>query len=303
MEAAKGIYCAVVTPLDQRENIDEEAARRLIPFVLSGHPDGILALGSTGEQIALTAEAKRTYLKIIRECVPAGFPVMAGCGSTSTRLAIENVHMAQEEGADAVIITPPCFFPFDSDGLYTYFTEIAAQSSVPVYLYNISRYAGVRIPVETVRRLLDNPKIMGIKESDLDVEYMQKLVEASRQRPDFSVIQGAESLLLQSFDQGCGACVTVIGNVAPALAPLCYQALRQGDRKAAEYYQDILLKYWHVFFEGGHFHQKLKTGMQAKGLCSSRMTSPFLPLSPAQQSDLIGSMNELERKLNISGPA
>lgn len=296
MEAASGIYCALVTPLTDAEKIDREAAAHITRYVVNGGVDGLLALGSTGEQIALDCEGKRRFLKTVRANMPSSMPLIAGCGATSTRLAVQNVRDAQDVGADAVILTPPCFYPFGDDALVAYFTDVAKEASVPVYLYNISRYVGVRISPEVVRRLLDNPKIMGVKESDRDEEYLRQLLEVSAGRKDFSVIQGSERIFVKSFERGCKAGVTVVGNLAPDIAPALYKAWREHRTADAERLQQKLLDYVAVITMLGMFPQELKACMSTKGLCSVRMTAPFVSMSGEQQSKLFEALRKLEAK-------
>ena len=78
MKRAEGIYCALVTPLNPDESIDTVGTRKLVEKVLAGGTHGILALGSTGEQIALTTAAKEVFLKQLRRDIPAEVPMMVG---------------------------------------------------------------------------------------------------------------------------------------------------------------------------------------------------------------------------------
>lgn len=295
MKPAEGIYCALITPLTKDEQVDCEAAARITQYVSNAGMDGLLALGSTGEQIALTSKSKRDFIIAARNACPDK-PLIVGCGATGTKLTIENVHVAQELGADAVIITPPCFYPFGAAELTAYYNEIAQESAVPIYLYNITRFVGTRIPVETVRQLLNNPKIIGIKESDRDEAYVGELLEVAKERPDFSVLQGSERIFLKSFDLGCRAGVTVVGNLAPTIAPKMYRAWRENRREEAKKLQQELLDYAAVITMHGRFPQELKTAMSYKELCEPYMTSPFMPLDEVQIASLKEALDKLVHK-------
>lgn len=296
----KGVLCALVSPLLENEDIDMEATARLTSYVVEGGTDGILALGSTGEQIALVPEARMQLLKTVRASMPKEMPLIAGCGATSTRLAVRNVSDAEEAGADAVILTPPCFYPCDDDSMVRYFADVAQAANVPVYLYNISRYVGSKIGLEAVRLLMDNPKIQGIKESDRDEEYLRKLLMlANENRPDFQVIQGSERILLKSFDWGCRAGVTVVGNIAPRIAPELYKAWREHSAADSKHLQQELLDYVAVITMFGTFPKELKACMCSKGLCSARMTAPFVPMDEEQRNQLLVALCKLEAKYAV----
>ncbi len=297
MQMIKGIYCAMITPLDDHENIDHESAQKTARQLMNEGVDGLLLLGSTGEGIALRQNAKKELIRAARSAVGDHFPIIAGCGAASTCLAIDNVHDAADAGADAVIITPPCFYPFDADALYNYYTALARESPLPVYLYNITRYVGVRIPVETVRRLKDNPRIMGIKESDRDLQYVRELLDATSDRPDFCVMQGSERVFVQSFDMGCPAGVTVVGNVDAGPAVRLFHAWKDGNREEADRLQALLLDYVRVITILGMFPQELKICMKGMGrIRSDRMTSPFPDVTDTQRKTVLDALNTLFHK-------
>ncbi len=295
MKEIKGILCALVTPLTDREDINREAAVRLCNHVTSGGVDGLIALGSTGEQIALDRQAKIAFVQTLRHAMPVGLPLVAGCGATSTRLAVQNAQDAQKAGADAVIVTPPCFYPFGDRELVRYYTEIAASIDVPVYLYNISRYTKTKISPNIVRRLLDNPRIKGIKESDRDEPYVQELLAIAKQRPDFGVFQGSDRIFLKSFQWGCRGGVTVVGNIAPSLAPALYRAFLSGNMQRADALQSKLLDYVSVLTMLGRFPLEIKVILERLGICGATMTSPFAPVTGEERARLFEAMDRLEQ--------
>lgn len=294
----KGIYCAMITPLDDDENVDREAVEKIAQRIISQGVDGLLLLGSTGEGIALERTAKKEMIRTTRSAIGDSVPIIAGCGSTSTRLAVENVYDAADTGADAVIVTPPCYYPFDADALFEYYTEIAKASPVPVYLYNISRFVGVRIPVETVRKLKDNPKIQGIKESDRDLQYVRELLDATSDRPDFCVMQGSERVFLQSFDMGCSAGITVVGNIEAKHVVGLYHAWKAGNQGGAAKLQALLLEYVSVITMLGMFPKELKVCMKEMSLLKTdKMTSPFPEATEAQRKKILDALNKLHYEI------
>lgn len=296
MKEVKGILCALVTPLLPDESVDTEAVKRIVRHVDAGGTHGYLVLGSTGEQIALNREAKKAMVTTVKACIPEDKPLLVGCGATSTKLAIQNCLDAQQWGADAVIVTPPCFYPFNEDGLVKYFTEISEETEIPVYLYNISRFTKCKITANVVKRLLDNPKICGIKESDRDETLVQEILEVSHCRKDFVVIQGSDRIFLKSFRWGCQAGVTVVGNLVPNIAPAIYNAFKNGQQEVAEALQQKLLDWVGVVTALGKFPQELKTLMSWEGLCTAQMTSPYIPLTAEMEQNLKSKLDEFYTK-------
>lgn len=293
MKTAEGILCALVTPLNTDETIDTAGTERLAERVLAGGVNGILALGSTGEQVALTAAAKEQYLKALRRIVPSEVFFMAGCGAASTKLAAENCRQAEANGADAVIVTAPCFYPFGDEQLVKYFEEIAQATNLPVYLYNISRFVGTTLTAPLVGRLAKDKRICGIKESDRDRDLVRALIRSTAFREDFSVIQGSDRLLLESFRWGCKAGVTVVGNVEPSLAPRLYDAWKNGRDEEAESLQDMILDYVSLITSQRRYPQEIKMILQEQGVCRDTMTSPFLPADHRSREELINKWKKL----------
>lgn len=294
MKEIKGILCALLTPLNEDESIDLRAAQQLTEAVVAGGTDGILALGSTGESIALTREARRSFISAVRKTIPGDMPLLAGCGATSTKLAIDYCRDAQELGADAVIVTAPCFYPFGEDSLYKYYEEIAESIDIPVYLYNISRFVGTTLTASLVKRLAADSRIKGIKESDRNEQLVQELIEVTKHRDDFAVIQGSDRIFLKSFDWGCKAGVTVVGNVEPELPVKLYRAWAEGRREDAEKLQELLLRYVSAITCLGRYPQEMKAILASQGMMKDVMTSPFMPLTDAEKAKLAAEWDALK---------
>lgn len=296
MKEIKGIICALLTPLNEDESIDVEAAVTLTRSVAAGGANGILALGSTGESIALSREARKVFIKTVKENIPEDMPLLVGCGATSTKLAIEFSRDAEALGADGVIVTAPCFYPFGEDSLYKYFEEIADAVNIPVYLYNISRFVGTTLTASLVERLAKDSRIKGIKESDRNEELVQRLLQVTAHRDDFAVIQGSDRIFLKSFDWGCKAGVTVVGNVEPELPVKLYKAWAEGRREEAERLQKLLLEYVAAITCLGRYPQEMKAILEKRGVMKSVMTSPFMPLTEEEKEKIMTAWNGLEHQ-------
>lgn len=293
MKEIKGILCALLTPLNEDESIDLDAAERLTEFVAAGGTNGILALGSTGESIALDREARNSFVKKVREYIPDEMPLLVGCGATSTKLAIRNCKDAQALGADGVIVTAPCFYPFGEDALSKYYEEVADAVDIPVYLYNISRFVRTTLTTSLVKRLSQDSRIKGIKESDRNEELVQQLIAVTAHREDFAVIQGSDRIFLKSFDWGCKAGVTVVGNVAPELPVRLYRAWADGRREEAQALQENLLHYVQAITCLGRYPQEMKAILAGRGMMKDIMTSPFVPLTDGEKKTVMAAWNEL----------
>lgn len=281
----QGIICALITPIDDQERIDESAVGRLVKHVTSGGVKSLIALGSTGEQANLRDSEKQRFIKAVKNTIPDGISLIAGTGDTGTLRAIDNSKRAQDAGADAVIITPPSYYPCDDKALMEYYERIAEAIDIPVILYNISRFTGNKLSVELVKDLCADHRIIGIKDSDRDMDYFNKLLEATRGQKHFSVIQGSDRVFVESFAAGSPAGVSVTANICPELVVKLYDKFREGNMAEAERLQQRNLDVVKVIIRHGCFPVELKTVAAGLGLCDARATSPFpvLPNDSAEQ--------------------
>ena len=100
----EGIICALITPLTEQEKIDERGVDKLLERVVGGGIKTLLALGSTGEQATLRDAEKRRLLQVVKNAMPAGVALIVGTGDTGTLRAIDNAKMAQDAGADGIVV-------------------------------------------------------------------------------------------------------------------------------------------------------------------------------------------------------
>ncbi len=295
MKQIEGIITAVATPLNESEGIDGNRTKKLIKHILDAGVNGIIALGSTGEQISLLRETKKEFIKLTRECVPDSVPMIVGAGAASTKTAIQNCLDAQDGGADAVIVTPPCFYIYQDDDVVRYYEEIAEAIDIPLYLYNISRFTKIKLNAGIAGRLASDPRIMGIKESDRDFELLTELLDIQKSNPHFRVIQGSDRILLKSFQAGCTAGVTVTSNFIPELSVILYNAFKNHNTEEAGRMQELLLKYVELITMFGKFPTELKTVLSFMDLSTKVMTSPFSTLSCNEEQILRKEFDKLIR--------
>ncbi|MDD5728842.1 MAG: dihydrodipicolinate synthase family protein [Victivallales bacterium] len=282
----QGIICALITPLDEQERIDEGAVERLIKHVVSGGIKSVIALGTTGEQATLRDSEKQRFIKALKKVFPDDVSLITGTGDTGTLRAIDNTRMAQDAGADAVIVTPPSYYPFDDEALEEYYEQIAEAVDLPVILYNISRYTGNKLSPELVKKLSSDLRIIGIKDSDRDMDYFHKLLELTRERKHFSVIQGSDRLFAESFAAGAPAGVSVTANIHPELTVELFKRFQCGDIAGVEKLQRRNLELVKIIIRHGCFPVELKAAAAGLGLCRAAATSPF-PVLPKDKTEQI----------------
>jgi dihydrodipicolinate synthase/N-acetylneuraminate lyase len=211
----KGALAAAVTPLrDQGEALDEAAFASYVEYLRAGGLDGILALGTTGEGILLSADERKRAAVLFVEAAGEGFDVAVHCGAQTTAETVALAAHAVEIGADAVAVIAPPYYALDEEAIVRHFAAAAeACAPLPFYLYEFRARAGYAIPPAAIERLRDlAPNLAGLKVSNqpfTDVEPY--LVEG------LEVFVGAESLVVRGLEHGAAGAVSGLAAVFPEL--------------------------------------------------------------------------------------
>ena len=199
----KGALAAAVTPLrDEGEALDEAAFAPYVEYLRAGGLDGILALGTTGEGILLSADERKRAAALFVDAAGDGFDVAVHCGAQTTAETVALAAHAKEIGADAVAVIGPPYYPFDEESLVRHFAAAAeACAPLPFYLYEFRARAGYSIPptaIERVRALA--PNLAGLKVSNQPFEDVEPYLV-----PGLDVFVGAESLVVRGLENGAAA--------------------------------------------------------------------------------------------------
>ena len=272
-----GIIPPLITPLREDESLDEAGLARLIEHVIAGGVSGIFVLGSSGEGPALADEVKEQVVSVACAQARGRVPVLVGVFSVGTRQVIRLAQRLSRRGGDAVVLTAPYYYAQTQDEIVAHISTVARSVDLPVMLYNIPQTVKTVIEPETCRRLAEVPEIIGIKDSLGDMAHFQRLLAIRKQRPEFTVFQGAEGVMALSAARGADGLVPGLANVAPALWRELFEAGSRGDLARAWALQERLMVLWKLHGHG-QWLPCLKMAVSQLGLCGPAATAPFAPL-------------------------
>ena len=209
----RGALAAAVTPLaGGGEVLDEDAFDPLVSFLESGGLDGLLALGTTGEGILLSAAERRRAAELFVAARPDEFAIAVHCGAQTTRETVALAAHAADLGADAVAVIGPPYFALDERALLAHF-EAAAQACepVPFYVYEFAARSGYAVPVSVLQRLREAGNFVGLKVSDRPWERFEPyLIEG------LDVFVGPEPLIQQGLAGGAAGVVSGLATAFPS---------------------------------------------------------------------------------------
>ena len=205
-----GALAAALTPLrDGGQALDEDAFEPYARFLEQAGLDGILALGTTGEGIALTPLERK---RVVELYVAAGLRVIAHCGAQTTSDTVALAAHAADVGAAGVAVIGPPYFEFDDDALLAHFAAAAqACEPLPFYVYEFARASGYAVPPAVLARLRDAaPNLAGLKVSDTPFERFEPyLIEG------LDVFVGPESFIDRGLARGAVGAVSALAAAFP----------------------------------------------------------------------------------------
>src|SRR5690625_2799951 len=234
----EGIGVAMTTPFNNDE-VDYDAFRRHIEFLIENDTQALIVNGTTGESPTLTGEEIRTLIKVGIDTAAGRVPVIAGTGTNSTRNSIELSKYAMEAGADGVMLITPYYNKANQKGLVAHFTAIADAIDIPVILYNVPARTGMTIEPETVVELSSHPNIVALKDAVGDLNYTIKLMNMIEQK-ECSLYSGNDDNFADFIQIGGKGLISVVGNVIPGELQDVYTRMTQGDYNARHTFTSLL---------------------------------------------------------------
>ncbi len=233
-----GSIPALVTPF-RDGMLDEEAFRAFVDWQIEEGSAGLVPCGTTGESATMTIAEHNRVIAICVEQAAGRVPVIAGCGSNDTRIALEHMIAAQAAGADAALVVAPYYNKPSQEGVYQHYAHLARNCDLPIILYNVPGRTITDIGVPVMHRLAGEFRtIVGIKDAT------GNLGRVSAQRlacgPDFIQLSGNDETALGFNAMGGVGCISVTANVAPALCARFQAVLAEGKWDEALLLQDKL---------------------------------------------------------------
>ncbi len=158
------VLTAMVTPFDSDGALDTERAQNLAKHLVANGNDGVVVAGTTGESPTISFEEQRELTVAVREAIP-DHTLIAGAGSNDLRSAVKNTHMADEAGADGILAVTPYYNRPSQAGLEAHFRASAAETDLPIILYDIPVRTGRKISKEVLLSLAEVDNIVAVKDA------------------------------------------------------------------------------------------------------------------------------------------
>ncbi len=275
-----GVWTALITPFNDRNEIDLEAFRKLLRDQRDAGVAGVIPCGTTGESPTLSADEKKTLIKAaLDELKGSPVQVVAGTGSNSTPETVAFSKWASDQGVHGVLIVTPYYNKPSQNGLLDHFRAVADAVSCEVILYNVPGRTGVGLGAPTIVELAAHPRIRTIKEATGNVEFTSQILDLlSQKNLKMDVLSGDDATYLPLLSIGAVGVISVASNLIPRAMVAIQHAVEIGNVDSArEIHQRFYPLFRDLFVESNP--SPIKHAMAIAGWCNSRVRAPLAPLT------------------------
>ena len=274
------VITAMATPFRDDFSLDLDRAQEMASWLLDHGSDGLVVFGSTGEAATQSDAEKRDLLRAVKEAAAGRGSIIAGTGTYDTAHSIHLTHMAEENGADAVLTVTPYYNRPPQRGLIAHFTAIATSTSLPVILYNIPGRSACTIEADTLLRLAtDVPNIVAVKDATADFQTASRIIAESP--PDFEVYSGDDWATFPMVALGAKGVISVASHLVGDRMRDMIELTQAGDAAAARKIHDQLMPIYRGLFIVSN-PIPLKAALEMAG---RPVGPPRLPLVPATDDE------------------
>jgi 4-hydroxy-tetrahydrodipicolinate synthase len=280
----KGVFPALTTKFNSQEALDLPEFAKNLQAQLDGGINGIILGGSLGEASTITEAEKETLVKFSQEKLEGKIPVILNIAEGSTREATRQAKLAQDWGADGLMLLPPMRYKADDRETTAFFKAVAQSTELPIMLYNNPVDYKIEITLDMFESLIEEKNITAVKESTRDVSNVTRLVNRFGDR--LKILCGVDTLALEELVLGADGWVAGLVCAFPAETVRIFQLVKAG--KIAE---ALSIYRWFLPLLELDLHPKLvqyiKLAEQEAGIGSEYVRAPRLTLEGAERTRIL----------------
>lgn len=274
-----GIIPPLVTPLADNDTLDIGGLENLIERLIAGGVHGLFILGTTGEAQSISYSLRRRMIEETGRINGKRLPLLVCVSDTSITESINLADIAAACGADAVVSAPPYYYAPSQVELAEFYRDLADRLPLPLFLYNMPSHTKVNFAPETVRRIAENKKVIGFKDSSANAVYFQSVMTAMKDRPDFSMLVGPEEITAEIVLMGGHGGINGGANLFPELYVNLYRAAVAGNLDEVRRLQKLVMLISTTIYTVGKYGSSYLKGVKCAlgllGVCNDHLAAPF----------------------------
>lgn len=278
LEKFKGIFPAFYACYDDDGEVSEERTKLLAEFLFEKGVKGLYVGGSSGECIYQSLEERKATLKYVAESVKGKLTLIAHVGAPSTKESQNLATYAEELGYDALSAIPPIYYKLPERSIFKYWSKITEASNLPFIIYNIPQTTGYQLSMTLFERLLENEKIIGIKNSSMPVLDIERF--KSKGGEQFIVYNGSDEQYISGrligADGGIGGTYGVMPELFLKAEELVTSEKFEEARSLQHEINDIIIA---LCSQHGHMYAVIKEILKLNGIDIGGVREPLEPVS------------------------
>lgn len=283
MKELIGTGTALITPFKSDFSIDFEALTAIVNHQIQNGTDYFVVLGTTGESATLSKDEKKQVIECIKNANAGRLPLVLGIGGNDTSKVHDEFQQTDLEGFCAILSVSPYYNKPNQEGIFRHYQALAADSPLPIIIYNVPGRTGSNMTAETQLRLAELPNIVATKEASGNLEQVMKII--SKKPANFLVISGDDALTFPMLAAGASGVISVINHAYPKEFSGMVRAALEGDYiKARTLHYETLDGALEIFADGSP--GGIKVMLNQMGLCQTAVRPP-----------LYGVNSQVEQKL------
>ena len=269
-----GTGVALVTPFNQRNELDLESLSRLLAH--TSEVNYWVINGTTGESPVLTEGERNKILQFVGENNPQSLPVMFGIGGNNTQAVLQQIKFTDFSNIQAILSVCPYYNKPTQEGLFQHYSAIADHSPVPVYVYNVPGRTSCNIDAGTLLRLAEHSNIHGVKEASPDPTQWQQV--GSHKPDDFKLISGDDVSTISIIKQGGSGVISVMANAFPELMTKMVNSALDHQWYEAENILEVLMPINPLMYQESN-PVGVKKALHLLGICEPYVRLPLIQAS------------------------
>lgn len=278
----KGSIVALITPF-LNGKIDETNLVRLLKKHLSARTQGLVLCGSTGEGNLLSKAERYQIFEMATKVVAHQITLIMACNHFEYNSLLELIDPAYK----TILVTPPPYIKPTQEGIFEFYSRLHQDTQADIIIYNNPGRVCVDIDVATVKALFTLPRIIGIKDSNTNLERITELASFKQTK---SLLCGEDSMFMDYMARGGNGSISVTGNIIPELM---YEFFNAHSVKIMEDYYHEIHPYIQLLEFGGN-PSMIKGLMSALDLCHNELRFPLLPIKEDVLIKVKGMLHDIQ---------
>jgi 4-hydroxy-tetrahydrodipicolinate synthase len=284
----EGIFVVTLSPF-RDGRVDEHCVRHMVDHFVDAGVQGLVVLGSNGENPYLSEEEKHELIDITLDQTRGRVPVIAGTGCTGTDSTIALTRHARDAGAAAALVALPQYFRVSFEDVKRHFSRLVEEGGLPVLYYNFPAVTRLELSPAEIAELATIPGMVGVKQTIFDLEAIAELAKLTEDSP-FSVLSGTTLNLPALVPRGIRGAIGVLPNLMPRESVALYAALRDGDEATASALMASISKLTRILAANPIAHAMLKEALRQLGHPIEATVKDPLPPLTTEQGELVAEV-------------